>query len=310
MSDDEARRAQPQTGSGTEGPRRHAKIVPPPPDYQAAIARYASGDGASPELEVFLGRLRAAASRMSRRPSGVHNEVVQHLDAAWRAALREADAYRDAGPCAFPLASSALKAGTDRLLQHEQARGKLYYLIGLGIGVLVTVVLPAVTIFLLTDQASTQIVAGVASPLPSPGGQGSTDGWRPHLFAQLVLFAGAGAIASVVTRLSTIDMSGETKNKIIMISGAGRPVLAVLFSIIVYQIIEHGLVSIGIATDGGAKEALIKVAGFLCGYSERFATDVLDRLPFAGGQGRTKAVAVSNPVPAAADAPDPKGRSQ
>lgn len=222
-----------------------------------------------PELITFLARLRALAVRMARRPSRVHYEVIALLEGAAAAGRREAQVLGGAGPCTLAHAMEALDRGAARLGQLEQARSRVTYLQGVGIGFVIFVLAPAAAI------AVTSVPAG--GPTAEP--------WlvraASFLPVRVVCFAGFGAVASVLTRLQSIDLSEEPKNRMLRISGAARPIVAVLFAAVVYQIIIRKVVALGGVTTPPLLTAYCIVAAFLCGFSERFATDMLDRVPFA-----------------------------
>jgi hypothetical protein len=101
----------------------------------------------------------------------------------------------------------------------------------------------------------------------------------------LVVFAGMGSAASVLTRLSTIDLKDELRKKMVFFSAMTRPLLAIAFASVVYEILSNNIISIkGFEVhpnvDPGGS-GLIWVAAFLCGFSERFAIDILDRVPLS-----------------------------
>jgi len=99
----------------------------------------------------------------------------------------------------------------------------------------------------------------------------------------LSAFAGMGSVASVLTRLSAIDLKGELRRKWVVTSAATRPVLALLFAGVIYVILQNDLITV-LGSTGTDKGALIWVASFLCGFSERFAVDILERVPFVAGK--------------------------
>jgi hypothetical protein len=94
----------------------------------------------------------------------------------------------------------------------------------------------------------------------------------------VVAFAGMGAITSVLTRLAGIDLSAQTSKSMVFISGASRPVAAVCFSLVVYIIMKSGFVEFHVGRSSVDSSDMELVAGFLCGFSERFAQDILGRV--------------------------------
>jgi hypothetical protein len=141
--------------------------------------------------------------------------------------------------------------------QHVQASNRLRYVVGVAAGVCVIMAL-----------ASLPRLLGIEVHLAGA-----------ELFGNLLLviaFAGEGAITSVLTRLSSLDLSQQTSKAMVVISGASRPVTAVCFAMVVFVIIHGGIIEFNI---GSHKDPYLisLVAAFLCGFSERFAQDLLGR---------------------------------
>ena len=105
----------------------------------------------------------------------------------------------------------------------------------------------------------------------------------PQMIIGLFAFAGIGSTASVLTRLSTMDLGNETSKGMLLLSGASKPLIAIAFACIVYIIMKHQLVAISVGGSGKeAAEAAIWVAAFLCGFSERFASDIIAKFEPTG----------------------------
>ena len=122
----------------------------------------------------------------------------------------------------------------------------------------------------------------------------------PSDIVPLFGFAGMGTFVSVMTRLNTLDLADETSRKLLLISGAARPLTAIFFASVVYVILRHQFIPIQFgppvvskattqATSSGYQPAIGWVASFLCGFSERFATDIIGRLPFGGQEDKRPA---------------------
>lgn len=87
--------------------------------------------------------------------------------------------------------------------------------------------------------------------------------------------AGAGSFASVLARLGTIvELREDHAAGFVVLSGATRPLVAALTSIGVSLALALGVVTIKIG-DAENMPALQLLAAFLCGFSERFARDIL-----------------------------------
>lgn len=70
-------------------------------------------------------------------------------------------------------------------------------------------------------------------------------------------------------------------NPTLLISGTGRPLVASAFALVICIAMYNGLVAISIGTGNqsgtGEKFGVYLVAAFFCGFSERFAKDLLER---------------------------------
>jgi hypothetical protein len=93
----------------------------------------------------------------------------------------------------------------------------------------------------------------------------------------LFTFAAMGSMTSVLMRLTDLDLRFEVSRKFIIYLAIAKPFVAISFASVVYVILANGLVSFG-KWDPGQQEAVRWVAAFLCGFSERFASDVLERV--------------------------------
>jgi hypothetical protein len=141
--------------------------------------------------------------------------------------------------------------------QHLQGKNRLTYLAGVAIGIAVLV---------LGAFFAPRLPAGVSFAID------------PGTVPALLLFSGLGSIVSVLTRLDSLDLVKEISRPILIISGAGRPFVAGAFALVVYMALSSGLISISIQQPGVSPAARYLVVAFLCGFSERFAQDILSRL--------------------------------
>ena len=142
---------------------------------------------------------------------------------------------------------------------HVQVRNRLRYLCGMGIGIAAATML-----------GGTLLIAGPLSSFLAPS-----------LLLLILLFAGFGSVASVLSRLSTIDLRQEPSDRMILVSGATKPVVAVIFAIVIFLVFDLKVIDIRVgSTVAGGNNGLYLVTSFLCGFSERFATDLIARVPF------------------------------
>src|SRR5262245_27683655 len=97
----------------------------------------------------------------------------------------------------------------------------------------------------------------------------------PGLLTTLIFFAGLGSLVSVLLRLSKIDLANEVLRLILVISGAGRPFVAGAFALVVYLLLSNKLIAVTLTSESVGTYCVI---AFLCGFSERFAQDLLGRV--------------------------------
>jgi hypothetical protein len=92
-----------------------------------------------------------------------------------------------------------------------------------------------------------------------------------------VLGGAAGAVVSVMNRMTSGSLSvrPEAGRKTIRALGFMRPVIGATFGAVVYLFLDGGIVQIVSPPAGGANLAFYAALGFLSGFSERFAQDVI-----------------------------------
>lgn len=70
----------------------------------------------------------------------------------------------------------------------------------------------------------------------------------------------------------------------LVISGAAKPVVAIVLAVIVFLILDLKIVEIHVGNATGERaNGLFLITSFLCGFSERLASDIIARVPFVGG---------------------------
>jgi hypothetical protein len=152
-----------------------------------------------------------------------------------------------------------------------QRQAQLEYLLGM-----LTAIIPAAAI--------TAIVAITAGLLDQP--------------ATVAVLGGAiGAVVSVMSRMSSgsIELKPESGKKTIRALGFMRPVIGGVFGAVVYVFLAGGIVEIVTPPAGTGELAFYGGLGFLSGFSERFANDVI-------AQGASK----TPPLPDTARSPAPQ----
>jgi hypothetical protein len=225
---------------------------------------------------AFVADVDLLSKRLERRNAQIREEITVLLDGAKKAAHTTSGADEAQKMSA---AEALLKQAKVNYYRYVETKNRVCYVGGLGIGVVAAVLIPIILIWL---------VGLFAKLLPSQ------DPFRLMIeaiplatIAPLFFFAGIGASASVLSRLTTIDLKEEMSKPMVFITAASRPALSVIFASVIFIILNYELVKVGISNGTAAvptKLALTWVAAFLCGYSERFASDILDRVPFVSGK--------------------------
>jgi hypothetical protein len=143
--------------------------------------------------------------------------------------------------------------------RHIEAKNRVKYLVGLMLGVAACTLLSGL-LYLIAQHLAQPFIT-------------------PKLLPLLCLFAGMGSLTSVLTRLNQLDLKFESSSQLIMVSGAARPVVAIFFALVVYLIIDLKLVDIkfGSPTDQN-QNSIYFISSFLCGFSERFAQEILSKV--------------------------------
>jgi hypothetical protein len=113
-----------------------------------------------------------------------------------------------------------------------------------------------------------------------------------------VLGGAAGAVVSVMNRMTGghLRVRTEAGKKTIRALGFMRPVLGATFGAVVYLFLDGGIVQVLAPPSGGENLAFYAALGFLSGFSERFAQDVI-----------AQASREPEPPPAAKPPPQPAG---
>ena len=92
-----------------------------------------------------------------------------------------------------------------------------------------------------------------------------------------VLGGAAGAVVSVMNRMTSgsLKVRAEAGKKTIRALGFMRPVIGAVFGAVVYLFLDGGIVQVLSPPDGGENLAFYAALGFVSGFSERFAQDVI-----------------------------------
>ncbi len=136
-----------------------------------------------------------------------------------------------------------------------------------------------------------------------------TLGDRPALYTAFVA-GGIGAVVSAMVRISTkgFELPQEMGRLRTSFAGAFRPVIGCIFAVLVFAFLASGLsTSLGLPPDTQQRIYFVLVIGFLSGFSERFAKDILVKAEgtITGTSGETDAERPATSVAAVAPAATP-----
>jgi hypothetical protein len=114
-----------------------------------------------------------------------------------------------------------------------------------------------------------------------------------------VLGGAAGAIVSVMNRMTSgsLKVRAEAGKKTIRALGFMRPVIGATFGAVVYLFLDGGIVQVLSPPDSGASLAFYAALGFISGFSERFAQDVIAQVGRDEKAPRPPDTAHSPPLP-------------
>jgi hypothetical protein len=106
---------------------------------------------------------------------------------------------------------------------------------------------------------------------------------------QMVVFAGMGTLASVLTRIGQFKIESYATRSLVVISGASRPLVAAFVAFATYAFLRSDLATVTVnghdVSNVSSTTFIYLSAAFLCGFSERFGKHVLDRAASALGGG-------------------------
>lgn len=96
--------------------------------------------------------------------------------------------------------------------------------------------------------------------------------------ANVAAIAGAfGALISVISRVrsGTMQCRYKLERTLLIYMGALRPVIGAVFAVVLFMIIQSGVISVSFAGRTAVTISLIVVLGFVAGFSERLVSDML-----------------------------------
>ncbi|SOE87721.1 hypothetical protein SAMN05446935_8378 [Burkholderia sp. YR290] len=159
--------------------------------------------------------------------------------------------------------------------QSAGSGNQIYFFLGAVIGAVTMIVLTIFAIILQTAATTKEFLSLLASP---------------NVIVGVSFFAVAGSLTSILLRLRKIDLVEEDETFMVALTGGLQPVVAMGFMCIVYVIVATPLIPLNAI--GEMKTGIEFAAAFLCGFSEKFAPTLLDRvgtvIGTTSGRGDTK----------------------
>ncbi len=236
----------------------HRSVIQPDvtgytPEQEDDILKFYPPPRPTPEQDAFIADVCSLDHRSLHRLSPKSRERQEVKRLLWNAVT--ACVERDSISQACLLYKKAEQAYYD----YVQIRNRLRYLVGMMIGILFAAALGG-ALMAISDYLKPYVA--------------------PNLLLLILLFAGLGSVASVLSRLSSIDLRQEPSDFMIILSGATKPLVAIIFAIVVFLILDLKVLDIQFGSSSGVKSnGIYLVSSFLCGFSERFATDIISRVP-------------------------------
>jgi hypothetical protein len=166
---------------------------------------------------------------------------------------------RDEQLIAFRIRWRTIAASVKGMIRRQ---ARFQYLAGVGLGALITIPALAVTGWAVTRH-------------------GTKFFGEPGAFTAAIIGGAVGAVISVTQRMTpktlVLDFSVRKYQQIIL--GALRPIVGAIFAALVYFAFIAGFIAVDAKVNKETSTALafFAVAGFAAGFSERLATDVVDR---------------------------------
>lgn len=214
--------------------------------FEINLEEIKSKNLSSEQVEV-LTRIKCLEERVLKTKNWSRNEIIVLLKGAMGATLI-GDIEIGSGLC-----SEAYSI----YQEDAQVRNRNWYALSIIIGVSIAAIICGGVAFFASRN-----IANLATP---------------DTIISLFAFAALGSLTSNFTRLGTLDFRNETSKKYIIYSAIARPIVAISFASITYVILKYQIVPIQLGREESG-DAPYWVAAFLCGFSERFASDVLTRI--------------------------------
>jgi hypothetical protein len=216
------------------------------------IRKIQAADSTDADCQFLFAEILALIARLQKRQPRRAPEVLALLDGTVQIAVKSGDLAK---------ARRLFYAALETYRSSTCSGNQLVLFFGAAAGAIGMLVMVACALALqqmtetsryLTELAAPEVVAGVS------------------------FFAVAGSLTSLLVRLRNIDLSEEDDRLIVALTGVFQPTVAMGFATVVYAILAAQVVPL--AATGPALRGIEYLAAFLCGFSEKFAPALLDRV--------------------------------
>lgn len=237
--------------------------------YEAAVHQLCRD--ARRAFETAVGQAKKAAGRQDKKADRNLKEIGEMLYVVLArmivaaSVLEKEKATQREKDDAFASLRAEWKTACANVKEMIQRQARFEYFEGIGLGALITIPILAWAGYAAVHYGINQF--------SEPGEPGS--------FTAAIIGGAAGAVISVTQRMTTnslmLDFTAPKWQKKAL--GMLRPLVGAVFGAVVYFALVGGLVAVHAKTGKDASVALafFAVAGFASGFSERFASDVLER---------------------------------
>jgi hypothetical protein len=209
-------------------------------------------------FEQLLGEVSALHCRLFRRSPRRRPELIALLQGAIYTAAHDVDQGRE-----------LYKQAERRFQESMQTANQLAFIAGAFVGALIGMV------------AGYWMIGLRASDLPLAGNLANG-----QTIASLCFYGLFGSLTSIWLRVSSLDLRHVDSLAYVLISGLLQPFIALGFVAVIFVVIKYKVLGISIASEKNP-EAVLWVAAFLCGFSERFAPAILNSTAAGFTAGKT-----------------------
>lgn len=198
----------------------------------------------------------ALEQRLRLIPTWSEDEILIILNGAAKAAIVTND---------ISVARSMYDKAHELFHADAQTRNRNHYVGAMMVGVIVVAALCGIVAYLATSNFGNLA--------------------EPSTIISIFTFAAMGSVTSILTRLSSLDLREETSRKYVIYSAISKPLVAISFASIAYIALKNKIINIQVGNGSSpcGEQAMYWIAAFLCGFSERFASDFIDSVSASFG---------------------------